>query len=172
MPVTDEAEDDLGHVSGILINPDLGKIEGFFVAVSSFFRTHELFLSVQDILHVGTRIRIRHPESLSPVEDVMRLATLLGDGRNVIGHVIVTGSGKMNGKCVDIQFETKTFHLEWLFPKRWFRWTRPISRVEIVQIRNEIIIRDPSAPAKVSATDVVMQTIEPLVGPTATRTKQ
>lgn len=171
MPVTDESEDDIGHISGILIHPDQGKVEGFYVACSSFFRTQELFLTVHDITHMGTRVRVRHPEHLSPVEDVMRLAPLLEDHRTVLGQRVMTESGAYLGTCADVQFETKTFQLEWVFPKKWFRWMRPVSRGDIVQIKDDIIVRDPSVPATVTASDVVMQTIEPLVGPTASRVK-
>lgn len=170
MSVTDELEDDIGIVTGILVHPDLAKVEGFFISVSSFMHRKELFLPVSGILHFGTRIRVRHSDAVAPVEDVMRLAPLLEDNRTVIGQRIVTENGSYIGRCCDIQFETKAFQLEWLFPKKLFRWRRPISRREILQIKNDIIIKDPNGLQTVNATDVVMQTLEPLVGPSVTRT--
>lgn len=154
--VLDEATDEpLALISGVLVHPDTGKIEGFFVRTPGMFRGQELFLASQDIAHWGMHVRVRHADALSPLEDRIRLTTLLEDGRTVLGQTIVNESGVRLGTCADIQFDTTHFMLEWLFPKLLWRWKPPVPASAIVEVRaQQIVVRDakvkePSRPMKV-----------------------
>ncbi len=170
MPVTDDQmEEDVGFIRGILIHPDTAVVEGFFVTVRSFFQQETIFLSSADIMHVGTRIRIRHAHVLSPVDELIRLQPLLDEGRPMLGQHIITESGRVLGRCADIQFETDTFHLEWLFPRQWFRWKSAVPCSAIVQVRPDaIIIRDLLSVADPQA-QTLFKTLDPLGGTTASR---
>lgn len=175
MPVTDDmTEEVVGTLSGILIHPDMAKVEGFFVNIHQFLRSEQLFLAVGDILHFGNRVRVRSEDVLAPVEERLRLRALLDDGRTLLGQRIITESGRTVGRCSDIQFETKTFQLEWLFPRRFFRWQRPIPRSNIVQVRlDAIVVRDLVLPATVTPAEVVLKTLDPLAtGTPASRVAQ
>jgi len=136
----------LGLLTGILIHPDTGKIEGFFVHAPAIFGSSELYCSTMDILHWGSRITVRDRDVVAPAEDRIRLQPLLEDGRTILKQPIITEEGIKLGMCRDVQFDTKTMRLTWLFPRKWFRWRMAIPRSEIVEVRDDaIIVRDPPA---------------------------
>jgi len=146
MSVEEDGTDEiLGNCSRILIHPDTGRIEGFFVTVPGFLRSEELFLSSFDILRWGTRISVRDHNALAPIEDRVRLQPLLEERRPVFGQRIQTEGGRFFGRCCDVQFDTRRFIVEWLFPKRLLRWGVPIPISEVVEVRREaIVVREPS----------------------------
>lgn len=164
MPVvTEENGETVGTVSGIVVHPDLGRIEGCFVRVSGFLRADVLFLPCPDILHWGQRLRVRSQAVIAPFGELVRLRQFVADGRTVLGQRILTESGSFIGVCRDVQFETKTFRLEWLFPKRFLRWRRPIPASAIVDVRREaVVVRDLAAAARESVTPSVLKTIQEL----------
>lgn len=144
MPVMDDRSDDVvATVSGVFIHPDLGKLEGVFVRGSA----GEEFLSVQDIVHWGKAVMVRDSDVLAPLDERVRLSQLWAEGRSVLGQRIVTESGRVIGRCADVQFETDTFRLEWIFPRHWLRWKRPIPASSIVEVRTEAIcVREAEVP--------------------------
>lgn len=167
LPVMEEGSSAaIGTICGILIHPDRGGIEGFFVRVPSFLHSLELFLPSIDILHWGSRVRVRSAEALSSLEDLVRLRDLAQEGRPVLGQRILTESGVKVGRCADVQFDTKTFRLEWLFPRRWLRWGRALPTSSVVLVRQDaVIVRDAVLLAEDAATGPsVLETIDPLRG--------
>ena len=130
--VTDMGEEMAGMITGVFVHPDLGQVAGFFVGA--------MFLSSMDIVHWGTRLRIRSFDVLAPLSENIRLQSLVSEGRTVLGQKILTESGVFLGTCRDIQFETKTFRLEWIFPRKWFLWKTPIPVSAIVEVKKEAII--------------------------------
>lgn len=144
-PVTEEGSDhDLGSISGILIVPDTGKIEGFFVHTHGFLGAESLYVSALDIIRWGTRVYIRSQDCLAPAEDRIRLQDLLRDPRTILRQKIQTESGTLVGKCADVQFNTESMHIEWLFPKRWFRIGMALPVSDILEVRPEaVIVSDP-----------------------------
>lgn len=157
----DGSEEFLGKLSGILLHPDLGRVEGFFVQVNGFLRTEELFIAAPDIVHWGTRIRVSSSNALSPIEERIRQSELGQDGRTVLGQKILTESGAYLGICRDVQFETVTFRLEWIFPKKFFRFGAGIPASSIIEVKPEsIVVRDPllGTPA-LAVTETVLSAI-------------
>lgn len=144
IPVVDESTEEMcGILSGMLTDPDSGKIEGFFVRIPGFLFQEELFCSALDIVHWGTRVTVRDSEVLAPAEERIRLQPLLEDKRTIIGQQMKTESGKKLGKCRDIQFNTDSMHIEWLFPKKRWHWGIALPISEVLEVRTEaIIIRD------------------------------
>ena len=151
LPVFDEhAGQAVGTIDGILVHPDSGRIEGFFVRVPRFlFAAEEYFLPIFDIVHWGLKVAIRSADVLAVPQEFLRVAPLLESGRPVLDQFIRTESGRTLGRCRDVQWNTKTLMLEWLFPRGWFRWSLPVPASAIVEVRREaIIVRDPAAAAK------------------------
>lgn len=141
LPVVEEGSDTaLGFLSGILIDPDSGNIEGFFVRVPGFLDFQEVFCSFLDIVRWGTRVHVRDADVLSPVEERIRLAPLLEDNRTVIGQKIQTQSGIYLGCCRDVQFNTDSMKMEWVFPKKFFRWGIALPAKDIQKITEQAII--------------------------------
>ncbi|MDA0376636.1 MAG: PRC-barrel domain-containing protein [bacterium] len=140
-PVLEEGGDSvLGVISSILIDPDTGKIEGFMVHAQGFMGTEDLFCSSADILRWGTRVYVRDASVLAPPEDRIRLQSLLQDPRTVLGQKIRTESGVRLGRCKDIQFNTDVMHIEWLFPKKLFRWAVALPVADIIEVTPSAII--------------------------------
>jgi sporulation protein YlmC with PRC-barrel domain len=140
----------LGTLTGILLQPDTGVVEGFFVRVKEHFMAAQtLFLSSMDVRRLTNAFMVRGPFVLSPIEDVLRLQELLRDPRSILGQRIRTVSGINVGRCCDVQFDTLHFRIEWIFPKKFFREGLPISITDIVEVQPEaIIVRDPALPVK------------------------
>ena len=150
LPVLDEQTGVcLGTIGGILLNPDTGAVEGFFLRMQGFLSRDDIFLRAVDILHWGLRVSVRSADVLTPAEDIIRLQPLLIGSRPVLGQCMLTQSGKVLGRCVDVQFSTKTFRMEWLFPRRWFRTGLPVPVTQIVDVRSDaIVLRDEIISAK------------------------
>lgn len=159
MAILDDRNDDtFGVLAGIFLHPDLGKVEGFFVRTPS----GEEFLAAHDIAHWGRTIVVRSGDAIGSLEERVRLSALWQEGRTVIGQRMVTEAGVRIGTCVDVQFETDTFRLEWLFPRRWLRWKRPVPAGSIVEVRTDAIyVRDAALPAETVPTDLpALSTLE------------
>lgn len=146
MPVLDERSDEaLASVTGIFAHPDLGKLEGLFVMTAR----GEEFLAVSDISHWGRSVVVRHPDAIATLDERVRLSALWDEARPVVGQRIVTESGKFLGRCKDVQFETDTFRMEWLFPRRMLRWQRPVPVTAVVEVTVDAVkVRDAYAPAQ------------------------
>lgn len=142
----EETSDVLGVLSGMVLNPDTGAAEGFFVRVGGFWsQVERLFLCCHDILHWGVRITVRHRDVLSTVDELVRVQEILTERRPILGQAIVTESGCVLGRCADVQFMTESFRLEWIFPRRFLRWGVPISASNILEVKTEaVIVRDPA----------------------------
>lgn len=151
-----EVIDDLDHhvhgiVMGLLIDPDRGKVIALFVGVPG---ASELFaLQTQDIAAWGNRIHIREAELMGPVSDFIRLQEFLSDDRTVIGQQIRTKDGVKLGKCTDVQFETETFMVEWIFPRKFFRKGLAMPISDVLEIKSEAIIVKNQGPKGEEVTD-------------------
>jgi len=162
MPIVTENDDTVtGQITGIFLNPDTGVVEGFFTGATGMFGGQELFLAAQDIRHWGTRVRILSEDMLSPLEERVRLEEMAQEHRPVLGQLIVTKSGTRLGRCRDVQFETKTFRLEWLFPRGWLRWGIPVPASAIIEVKREaIIVRDAFADERPGVLKVIDEIAE------------
>jgi sporulation protein YlmC with PRC-barrel domain len=139
--VIDRGGEFIGVLSGVFLHPDTGKIDGVFVAVpAGIFATVQLFCAAEDIAHWGAMVQIGSRDALAPIEDRIRLAPLLREGRTVIGQMIRTESGRTIGVCRDIQFDTGKMCIEWLFPKRFFRWGIALPIADVIEVRRDAII--------------------------------
>lgn len=170
LPVIDDAEERLGHIAGIFLNPDTGAVEGFFVRVASFFNSETLFLPVSAIEHWGSRVRVRGSDVLSPLRELVRVSRLYDEGRPVLGQPIITDAGRRLGRCRDVQFDTRSFRMEWLFPKMLFRWRRPLPIRAIIEVRPDaIVVRDDEKIPLVEQVAPAIATIETLASTPAAR---
>jgi sporulation protein YlmC with PRC-barrel domain len=161
--VDDRSGDALASVTGVFVHPDLGKIEGLFVRAGN----GDEFLAVQDITHWGTTIVVRDPDAIAPIDERVRLAALWDEGRTVLRQKIVLENGAVVGTCADVQFETDTFRLEWLFPRRWFRWGRPLPASSILEVRPDaIVVREGTVPVPTAVEQPAIAALEATIGST------
>jgi sporulation protein YlmC with PRC-barrel domain len=174
LPLMEEGmEGVLGTVSGILIHPDTAYVEGFFVYGSGHGRSN-LFVSSMDISRWGTRLYVRNADVIAPADDRIRLQALLEDNRTVLGQRIVTESGVRVGRCKDVQINTDSMHIEWIFPKKCFRWGVALPVSEVIEVTvAAIIIKDrlkaekPRKNAKMSHGSFAELSDAPLAGRTS-----
>ncbi len=160
MPVLDEGGEPLGIIDAPVLHPDTGRVEGFFVRLPGFFHGPDPFLSSQDILHWGTYVRIGDADALGPLEDRLRLAAIAESGRTIYGQRILTETGGVLGRCADVQFDTKMFQAEWLFPRKWGQWGIALPISEIIEVRTEaVIVRDPTITAP-EPKNTILETID------------
>lgn len=132
--IVDDTEQRIGVITGVCIHPDTCILEGFFVLVAGFLRTQTLFLPISGIEYWGRRVRIRNEHVLAPVDELFRVSRLIEEERPVYLQRIQTEAGVYLGNCKDLQFDTRTFRVEWLFPRRFFRWGVPIPVSAILQV--------------------------------------
>jgi len=161
MQVIDESTQyTVGMLDQPLIEPDTGKILGFFVFSFGLGTEATLFLPSIDILRWGTKIWVASSDVLSPPHELVRLKAALSDPRTVIHQPIrIRPGGTKVGICSDIQFDTKSFITEWLFPRRWFFARDPIPTTEIIEITSGAIwIKPPLRPSKAPAKTEEMTT--------------
>lgn len=158
MPVTAAGGDVVGTLSSPFIHPDTGCIEGFFVRLPGVFPGEQPFLASQDILHWGTAVHIDDADVLAPLSERIRLSALAAEGRPMLGQPMQTESGARLGTCRDVQFETKTFRVEWLFPRKWWRWRTPVSVTAVLEVKPEaIIVRDGLVPVKPTIMETIVE---------------
>ncbi|MFH0770664.1 MAG: PRC-barrel domain-containing protein [Candidatus Peregrinibacteria bacterium] len=141
LPVVEECSDEIvARIAGIVLQGDSGRVEGFFVRVPTFIGSHVLFCASMDIRRFSTVVTIRDREVLSNIEDHLRIHALLDEKRPVLGQRIVTESGKRLGRCRDVQFDTETMQVSWIFPRRFFRFGIAIPVSAIVRVTQEAVI--------------------------------
>lgn len=152
IPVVEEGTTEaLGRIDWPVLNPDTGKVEGFWI---KGFLGGPAFLLSQDILRWGMRVAVRDMDSLCDPRDIVRLDSLLASNRPIIGQTIKTEGGAVLGRCKDVQFDTTHFQLSWIFPRRFFRWGISIAANQIVEVTPEaIMVRDLVVPTQVEETE-------------------
>lgn len=149
--VVAETQEHLGTLHSLLIHPDTGAIEGIRFFIGGAMGRREYCVSSLDIVHWGLRIDVRSAEAAGPLEEYVRFQEILREGRTVLGQRILTEGGRNLGRCHDIQFHTGHFQTEWLFPRAWFRWGKPIPITSILEVRPDaIIVREMEVPEKQS----------------------
>ncbi|OGJ57303.1 hypothetical protein A3H22_00255 [Candidatus Peribacteria bacterium RIFCSPLOWO2_12_FULL_55_15] len=138
--VVAETQERLGTLQSLLIHPDTGAIEGICFFVGGMMGREEHCVQTLDIVHWGLRIDVRSAEAAGPLEECVRFQDILREGRMVLGQRILTEGGRSLGWCRDIQFDTERFQVEWLFPRQWFRWGRPLPLAAILEVRPDAIV--------------------------------
>ena len=136
----EDTDEHVGAVVGICIDPDTGRVEGFHVLIPGFLQLKTLFLSSADVLRYGTSVHIASGDRIAPISDWIRLEHLEYTLRTVYRQRMVTESGRTLGRVADVQFNTDTSMLEWIFPRRFFRYGTPLPVSEIVEVTDAAVV--------------------------------
>ncbi len=169
IPVIDDGSQQIaGFLNAPFIDPDTGRIFGFFV-FSAMIGVSDLFLQTPDIVAWGTRVHVRSADCLSPPEELIRLRSFFEDPRRVIGQTIRTKeTNRKLGICSDVQFNTRHFMTEWIFPRKFFIARQPLPMTDVLEVTPEAIwVKDPLRPQKIEvpAEESVMSAVLPDVLP-------
>jgi len=149
--VDDSTQQTVGILHEPLIDADNGRIIGFFV-LPVFLGEAELFLQTMDIVSWGTRVHVLSADRLGAPEDFVRLHARLEDPRPFLGQALrERRSGKALGSLDDVQFNTRHFTIDWLFPRRWFFLRQPLPASDVLEVTEDAVwMKDPIRPSTAS----------------------
>ena len=141
----------IGTIANLLIEPDTGNIEGFFVRPVSWFASEHLYLRTVDILSWHkNRILINDHSAVGPLADVIRAQELYNQKRPIMGQRIVSENGQQLGTCRDVQFNDTHGKIEWLFPRKFWRWQNPLPTSEIIEVTKQAIVIKSEFPIEIA----------------------
>ena len=109
----------LATVSGIIVNPDSGMVEAFWVKSRSL-NLKSAILKASDIVEFKKNLYVKSDKVFAQAEDVIRINEILEDGRSFLGSTIQNEAGDSYGNCVNLDFDTKTFALKQIHSKKAF----------------------------------------------------
>lgn len=138
----------IGKTTGILVNPDNLKIEGFFC--EDKFSKDELVLLYQDIRDVIAQgFIVNDHDVLMHPRDLVRLKDIIDLDFQLLGKPVITTSKKRLGKVIDFATEIETMYVQKLYVsqgllKGMTGGSLGIDRNQINEITNKkIIVNDP-----------------------------
>ncbi len=146
-----------GHQVGIalrpLLNPKNLKIEAWFA--ESRFDNGLLLLPSTEIREIGSQgIAINDHDSITPAEELVRLAPLVRLDFQLIGKKVYSERKHKIGKVDDYATDLESYYVQKLYVsptvfKALTRDQRVISRVQIIEIdAKKIIVKDTEVPSQ------------------------
>ncbi|MBN2307316.1 PRC-barrel domain-containing protein [Candidatus Peregrinibacteria bacterium] len=112
-----DSGDLLGMVSDIVIDPDSGMVEAFWVRPATLPFGNAI-LRTSDVLELKKHIYIRSDKVLAQAEDVIRINEILEDGRKFLGCLVQSEAGQSYGRCIDLSFDTDTYALKQIYTRK------------------------------------------------------
>ena len=138
----------IAKTSGLLLNPDNLKIEGFYC--EDKFSKNELVLLYQDIRDVIAQgFIVNDHDVLMQPKDLVRLKRIIDLDFEILGKPVVTLSKKRLGKVTDFATEIETMYIQKLYVsqgllKGMTGGSLGIDRNQINEITDKkIIVNDP-----------------------------
>ncbi len=107
----EDSGDLLAMVSDIIVNPDSGMVEAFWVKPTTL-PLKSAILKTSDILEFKKNLYIRSDRVLAQAEDVIRINEILEDGRQFIGSHVQNEVGESYGRCDDLSFDSDSYALK------------------------------------------------------------
>jgi len=147
-----DSGDLVATVSGIIVDPDTGIVEAFWVKPTTL-NVRSAILRVPDIVELKKNFYINSDKVLAQAEDVIRISEILTDGRTFLRNSVKNEAGHSYGTCVDLGFDTKTFALRHIYSKRSVLGLitldeRIFSYNNIIRVLPEMILVDDNATKK------------------------
>lgn len=112
-----DSGDLLAMINGIIVNPDTGMVEAFWVK-SATLPVKNAVLRISDIVEFKKNIYINSDKVLAQAEDVIRISEVLEDGRTFVDNAVQSEAGESYGTCVNLTFDTKTYALKQIHSRR------------------------------------------------------
>lgn len=109
----------LAVIQDVVIHPDTGKIEAFWVKPLTVPIRHGILLA-DDIVAWKKNLYIKDERVIAEPEDVIRVSDILSRRTYFIGNKVKGESGKVYGRVFDLDFDDKTLYLRYLFAHRSF----------------------------------------------------
>ncbi len=100
----------LAMVKDVVINPDTGKIEAFWVKPLTVPMFNAVIQS-QDIVEWKKNIYIKNDSVITNPIDIIRISDIMAKETYIIGNRVQNKDGKYYGKVYNITFDTGSFYL-------------------------------------------------------------
>jgi len=107
----------LALLKDVVIDPDTGKIEAFWVKPATMLTSNAVIQS-HDIVEWKKNIYIKNDSVISDPADIIRISDILAKRTYVIGNNVQNQAGRYYGKVYSIDFDTKTFYLKQIYVQR------------------------------------------------------
>lgn len=132
----------LALVNDIIIHPDTGKVEAFWVKSISIPIANAI-LRVDDILEWKKNIYVRDERAITDPADIIRVSEILSRNTFFIGNQVKSESGQYLGKVYDLSFDGKSFSIKQLFTQKIFLFfafeTRIFDYSSVIEVLPEYI---------------------------------
>ncbi len=109
----------LAMVNGIIVAPDSGMIEAFWVKPKEIGLKNAI-LKTSDILEFKKHLYIKSAHVIAEANDVIRIKDILDDGRVFLGSAVENEAGQSYGSCVNLSFDTATYALKQIHSRKTF----------------------------------------------------
>ncbi len=149
MPVVSSHGERLGRIGDVIINPDSGKVAGFFLAPSN-----KKVIAAIDVLSWTDYVKISDEQDIVETDEVIQINNILEQNIPVFRNKVYTKDGDYVGVVIDIGFDNKFFSLTCLVVAKGFLgivfWDKKIiAAQDILEItKNKIIIKNLVKPVK------------------------
>jgi len=142
--VLSHAEGDrLATVEDLIIHPDTGKVEGFWVKPMTLPLSHAV-LPWEGVVAWKRNLYVKNDQSFAEPEEVIRIADILLKKTYFVGNKVKTESGMPLGKVFDLDFDDRKMFLRYLFVRKSLSLFRPTIRFipydSIIQVLPEVIV--------------------------------
>lgn len=107
----------LALISGIIIDPDTGMVEAFWVRPITL-PVKNAILKTSDIMEFKKHLYIKSDRVLAQAEDVIRISEILAEDRELLNTRVLSEAEVSYGKCVNLTFDTQTYALRQIYARR------------------------------------------------------
>ena len=150
----------------LIIHPDTGKIEGFWVKPLTLpFRS--AVIQSDSILECKKNIYIKDEREIAEPEDIIRISELLSRNTLFIGNHVKNKSGDGLGSVHDLDFDTKKLYLRNLYTEKAFLIFKYNQRIfnynTIIQVLPEYILVKEVEEKKEKAKEPALMKDEPVM---------
>lgn len=114
-----DSGDLLAIIEDIIINPDDGKIEAFWVKPAYLPVNHAVLLS-QSIIKWGQKIYIKNEDEISPAEDLIKISEILSREILFVGNQVKNEAKEDLGWIYDLVFDNQKWYLKSIYTAKYF----------------------------------------------------
>lgn len=143
----------------VIINPDNGKLEGFWVKPITL-PIGNAIIQNNSILEWKKNIYINDEREIAEPEDIINISEILEMNTLVIGNAVKNEAGEVFGSVFDIDFDTSKLYLRNLYVQKSFFGFKHSQRIfnydTIVQVLPEYILVKDIEEKKEKAEDLTL----------------
>jgi sporulation protein YlmC with PRC-barrel domain len=107
----------LAFIKDVVIDPDTGKIEAFWVKPLTV-PISDAVIQSQDILEWKKNIYIKNESVISEPADIIRISDILAKQIYIIGNRVQNEAGDSYGRVYSIDFKTDTFYIRQIYVQK------------------------------------------------------